>query len=71
MEKNIAEFFSSLIADFDQKYEELCLDKEKRSSDQLYRFIKKNYSEEDKAPSNIQLSEDGVKLLEKENLMLH
>ena len=75
LEKNIAEFFSSLIADFDQKYEELCLDKEKRSSDQLYRFIKKNYSEEDKAPSNIQLSEDGVKLLEKGKfnapLMIH
>ena len=75
LEKNIAEFFSSLIADFDQKYEELYLNKEKRSLDQLYRFIKRNYLEEDKAPSKIQLSEDGVKLLEKGKfdapLMIH
>ncbi|WP_290384902.1 AAA family ATPase, partial [Parabacteroides goldsteinii] len=75
LEKNIAEFFSLLIADFDQKYEELYLNKEKRSLDQLYRFIKRNYLEEDKAPSKIQLSEDGVKLLEKGKfdapLMIH
>ena len=75
LEKNITEFFSSLIADFDQKYEELYLNKEKRSLDQLYRFIKRNYLEEDKAPSKIQLSEDGVKLLEKGKfdapLMIH
>ena len=48
LEKNIAEFFSLLIADFDQKYEELYLNKEKRSLDQLYRFIKRNYLEKQK-----------------------
>lgn len=65
LESNIDSFFRLLIDDFDKKYEELCQSKEKRSLEQLNILIKSHFSEEDVAPSKIQLYEEDVKLLER------